>query len=251
MNGQVISLSVLKELLGTSAQKRGEIRKTYRELPDTECHRNARCCALLPDTTLLEALVAVHRLVEMPSASRHEIILGMVRYFFLNPIEIMSCPFLVNRDCVIYEDRFFGCRAYGLWSKAFYCQLSGRARDAKRYVRDQWKHLGVVLPREVTGHEVPYCEHVKISGGGSCTDEMLLCLSGKIEEESGSFPPWHQLYLGTYFSDLSFLVSALVFGVHEAVNMKFRIVSEVVKTGTRDRLAASLEEVPDIFSPLC
>jgi hypothetical protein len=251
MNGQVISLSVLKELLGNSAPKRGELRKTYREFPETECMRNARCCTLLPDTTLLEALVAVHRLMDMPSAIRHDIIQGIVRYFFLNPVEIMSCPFLVNRDCMIYGDRFFGCRAYGLWSMAFYRQLSQRTRDAKRYVRDQWTRLGVVLPQEVTGHEVPYCEHVKISGGGSCTDERLLSLSGNIEEWSGNFPPWHQFYQGMYFSDLSFLVTALVFGVHEAVNLKFRIVSDLVKTGICDRLTASLEQVPDIFSALC
>ncbi len=242
---------MLKELLGSSSTKRRELRQAYHELPETECMRNARCCTLLPDTTLLEALVAVHRLMDMPSASRHDIIRGIVRYFFLNPAEIMSCPFLVNRDCVIYGDRFFGCRAYGLWSEAFYCQLSQRTRDAKRYVRDQWTRLGVVLPQEVTGYEVPYCEHVKISGSRSCTDEMLLSLSRNIEEWSGSFAPWHQLYPGMYFSDLSFLVTALVFGVHEAVNLKFRIVSDVVKTGIRDRLTASLEQVHDIFSALC
>lgn len=251
MNDQVISLSVLKELLGTSAPKQRELRQAYLELPGTECLRNARCCTLLPDTTLLEALVALQSLMDLPSTSRRDVVQGMIRYFFLNPVEIMSCPFLVNHDCMIYGERFFGCRAYGLWSKAFYCKLSERTRHGKRYVRDQWTRLGVTLPQEVTEYEVPYCEHVKISGSGSCTDEMLLHISGNIEELSGSFPPWHQLYPGMYFSDLSFLVSALVFGVHEAVTLKFRIVSDVVKKGSRDRLTASLEQVPNIFSALC
>jgi Fe-S-cluster containining protein len=70
---------------------------------------------MLPEMTLVEALPVIRRLVEMAATMRNRLIKKIIGHFFLNPVEITSCPFLEGQECLIYPDRFFGCRSYGLW----------------------------------------------------------------------------------------------------------------------------------------
>ncbi|MGD8450149.1 MAG: hypothetical protein PVF36_13060, partial [Desulfobacterales bacterium] len=109
---------IIRELLQTSDRQFQELKEVYALLPDTRCQRKTHCCSLLPEITLVEALLAIRRLVEMATAVRNPLIQKIIGYFFLNPVEITSCPFLEGQECTVYPDRFFGCRSYGLWSHA-------------------------------------------------------------------------------------------------------------------------------------
>lgn len=240
------TVPIIRELLRNSVKQRKELEEAYALLPPTQCQRKTQCCSLLPDMTLLEALTAIQRLARMTFMMRKKLTKKMISYFILNPVEITSCPFLDYRDCLVYRNRFFGCRAYGLWSQGYYGKIASNNREVKRHFQKQWQKLGVSLPQAVIDFQVPYCMCVKVDGETMINDEMLLHIADTITTLSEQFLEWHQLFGRWYFSDLSFLLTSLAFGFKDAVTMKFSIVREVVVTGNRSRLETVFEQLPDI-----
>jgi Fe-S-cluster containining protein len=198
--------------------------------------------------TLLEALATVQLLREQSSPVRHQLIKNIVSYFFINPARLSSCPFLVGQDCRIYNNRFFGCRTYGLWSQKYYNSLADHSRETKKAVQQQWRELGIKLPQQVIDFQLPYCGHVKTVGDNTVDDEGLSRLADAIETLSGQFADRHQEFNQNYFADLSFLTTSLIFGVTGAIQIKFTVVRDLVTTGNQTRLKKILGELPDPFT---
>jgi len=246
----IFSQQIIRKLLQSSVRQQKELEEIYTSIPLTQCLRRTLCCSMLPEMTLIEALAGIHQLAKMGTSVRRKLIKKIVSYFFLNPVEITSCPFLNGKDCLIYKHRFFGCRAYGLWSKNYYENLAESSYQAKKQIQKQWDNLGILLPQEVIDFRVPYCTNVTIDDGFPVDDKTLLKISQRIDELSHHLPQWHQVFRGQYFSDLSFLVSSLIFGFSESVRMKFHIVSDIVKKGARPRLNKIIGTLPDIFEEM-
>ncbi len=242
----VLTREVIGELLRQASAHYSGLTEAYKVLPDTRCERRTRCCSLLPEMTLLEALSAIRNLAAMPPARRLALTRGLVRYFLMNSAEISPCPFLRGADCLIYENRFFGCRAYGLWSTDHYERQAGRSRQAKEYTRLQWEHLGVELPRQVLEFQVPYCPHVEVASDVAVEDRLLIEAQDRLEKLSRNLGLWHEVFRATYFADLSFLLASLAFGLREAVATKFSVVRDLVRGGDKRRLAALVEEIADL-----
>jgi Fe-S-cluster containining protein len=247
---KLISVPVIKELLKNSLQAFTELEQTFFLIPETSCERRALCCSLLPEITLVEALSAIQRITGLTDKRRKKLLKKIVYYFLMNPVEILSCPFLDNRDCVIYSRRFFGCRAYGLWSKEYYKELSEKSRQTKTFVRKQWENLGVILPVDVMDFQVPYCSHVKIKNNRKIDDGKLLNIAQTIESISQRLSKSHQLFQQLYFSDMSFLLTSMIFGLQESVRLKFSLVSDIVKTGNKKNFESIMKNIPDIFHDL-
>jgi Fe-S-cluster containining protein len=241
---------IIKELLQTSDPQLKALKETYALLPKTRCRRNTRCCSLLPEMTLVEALLVIQRVLEMTEEIRNPLIQKIIGYFFLNPVEITSCPFLEGQDCLIYPARFFGCRSYGLWSRAYYEKLAARDRKAKRHLQEQWKDLGVCLPNKIVDFQVPYCPWVETISPKAIDDKTLLKVSDRIQAISAHFSSRHQWFARRYFSDLSFLLSALMFGYTQAVQLKFTTVRDMLHIENRTKLDNILKELPDLFAEL-
>lgn len=246
----MFSIHSLKGFLRQSFNERQELKKLYEQLPVTRCRRRAHCCSLLPEITLIEALSIIEWLHNLSYDMRMHISRKIVGYFFLNPVEIIKCPFLDGKECLIYQERFFGCRAYGLWSREYYENLAGRNRQAKTYIRMQWEKMGVSLPQEVVEFQVPYCPHVEIQDTISVNGEQLMHVFGQIEDLSEKFSQWHHLFHQMYFSDLSFFLASLFYGTSEAVRLKFTIVSDIVKKANRAGLNEMVKKIPDIIAEL-
>ena len=246
----LISPKVIRELIAASAEQRLALMDAYGKLPATRCRRRTDCCSLLPEMSLVEALAAIRVLVNMAPAKRHQLSNGLIRYFFLNPVEISLCPFLDGRNCLIYEDRFFGCRTYGLWSRQYYEEQSARSQRAKRLSQKHWLNLGVVLPQQVVNFHLPYCPYVELHGDSRVDDDMILHVTDAIEVSSGMLSPWHDIFRQAYFSDLSFLMASLAFSMPTAVRLKFEIVRGLLEEGEKDRLARILKELPDLWTGL-
>jgi hypothetical protein len=245
---RTFSTGVIRDLLNISSSQRRELEATYARLPVARCRRKTNCCLLLPEMTLVEALVAIQRLSDMAPSMRRKIIRTIIRYFFLNPAEIIKCPFLDSQDCLIYRDRFFGCRAYGLWSKDYYNKLVSRSRPAKVHFQRQWEKLGVTLPQSVIDLQIPYCRFVETKGDGVIDDSQLMRIADAVNTLSAQFSEWHELFGQKYFFDLSFLLTSLAFGFAESVRMKFVIVREIVTTGNRTGLDRILADIPDMLA---
>jgi hypothetical protein len=120
----------INRLLNNSVSQRQKLVGLYTRLPATVCRRQAACCMMLPEMTLIEALVVLDRIKKMATSRQVQIFQKLVQYFFLNAVEISTCPLLEGQTCLFYADRFFGCRAYGLWSRATYEELSTQTQIA-------------------------------------------------------------------------------------------------------------------------
>lgn len=243
----MILLSDIKRLLNNSESIFKELERNYSFIPPTKCKRMAICCSMMPEVTLVESLVVFKWLIDVPPDIQMKILQRMVYYFFMNPVEIIKCPFLEGKDCLIYDKRFFGCRAYGLWSKEYYEKLSEKSHYAKDFIRRQWKSLGVLLPSVVMDFYVPYCSNVKIkSHKFKIDDKILLKISDNIDTLSQYFGQWHEVFRQIYFSDFSFLLASILYGFPESVRLKFDIVSDFVKAGGRENLHKALKEVKSL-----
>ena len=165
-------------------------------------------------------------------------------------MEISSCPFLDDQDCLIYQDRFFGCRAYGLWSRQHYEEQTARSRQAKQLSQKQWQGLGVSLPQEVVNFHVPYCPNVEFTGNVTVDDELIQEASDTIEELSGQLVPWHETFSQRYCADLSFLMASLEFGMQKAIQLKIQIVRNIQSTGNHNKVEDMVDKVSDLFRDL-
>jgi Fe-S-cluster containining protein len=243
----VVEAALLQELINSSAASRLQLEEVYTQLPATVCRRRTLCCSLLPEMTLLEALQAIAHLAHFPEKLRKDLQARILLYFFLNPVEIRTCPFLQDRECLIYQDRFFGCRAYGLWSKGYHKALSRENRQSKGALLQEWKKLGVSLPAEVSHFQIPYCHRVKPEPPAAVDDQDLINLSDRIENLSRELGPRHREFREQTFSDLSFFMAGLQFGTQEAVRLKFFIVRDIIRKGDRSRLDDLLNQLADSF----
>jgi Fe-S-cluster containining protein len=244
---RVFSVAIINDLLKHSTEIFQDLEHAYEQLPASRCKRKTICCSLMPEMTLLEALSAIQNICTMQTEEKLSVYKKIVRYFMFNPVQIITCPFLAGEECIIYRNRFFGCRAYGLWSREYYENISEQSRQAKMHIRTMWEKLQVCLPKEIIEFQVPYCTDVEPISQIEVHDDMILRVAETVENLSGQFSPWHHIFRETYFSDLSFLLASLVFGVHDAVSLKFIVVSDIVKKGTRTRIDNLIEKIPDIF----
>jgi Fe-S-cluster containining protein len=224
--------------------------EAYAHLPHTRCRRQTCCCSLLPEMSLLEALSAIQQVLEMIPEQRSWMNKRLIRYFFLNPVEIRSCPFLHGNNCVIYSERFFGCRAYGLWSREHYRKKAEQSRQAKTLNQRQWQRLGVSLPQEVIDFNLDYCPYVEWDGNTEMDDTFLLDTFETIETLSAQLLPWHNTFHHQYFSDLSFLLASVSFGLQRAVQLKFEVVRYVLLAGDKGRVDQLIDELDDFLASL-
>jgi Fe-S-cluster containining protein len=186
-------------------------------------------------------------MIQAPSAVREKQIQKTIRYFFTNPVELTGCPFLQGTDCTIYADRFFGCRAYGLWSEEYYGDLLENNRQAKTVLQQQWQNLGVALPKDVLEFSFPYCRSVQTESGIPAFDALLIAASEDIERQSQTIIPWHRLFEEQFFLDLSYFMAGLIYGPLKAVRLKFGIVQDIIERKNRGRLEEALEVIFDPF----
>jgi Fe-S-cluster containining protein len=250
LNPAFFSWPEIRELLARSRPQRQALQEVYARLPATRCRRRVRCCSLLPEASLAEVLAALAGIQEFPTDRRLSLLQKALRYFLTNPLEITSCPFLEGRDCLIYESRFFGCRAYGLWSPEEYARRAEANRQAKRNLGDQWLRLGLRLPAAVIDFRVPYCREVEMIDPGPREDRGLLALEVAIEEIAERLGPASDRFRNLYCSDLSFLLTGLLLSIPEAVRLKFAVVREGIETGGRQKLEEALRRLELLDDPL-
>lgn len=243
----LLTRRVIGKLIRQSAARRKDLTEIYRQLPATRCQRKTYCCSMLPEMTLIEALAILEQMAGMNSDKRLALLKKISSYFFLNAARISSCPFLDGNNCQVYEDRFFGCRSYGLWSPAHYHKVAARSQAAKKYLQKQWQALDVTLPQAVIDFQVPYCLDVQTVENVDLNDTDLVEMAAAVESISLHFADAHQSFRQNYFADFSFLVTAMLYGHRQAVQIKFDLIKDFVHTGKRKNLNRILDEFVDPF----
>ncbi len=237
----------INSLLTKADARRSKLQAIYAQIPSTRCQRRAQCCSMLPEMSPLEALIAVLNLKAKTATASNTLLPKIVHYFFMNPIKVTSCPFLEENTCRIYNDRFFGCRAYGLWTPSTFDQIARVSRRGKKHLQAQWLALGVALPDHVVHFQAPYCRDVVGIDRQTISDHDLFKLHRQVDELSSGLTPWHQAFKDLYFSDLSVAIASWLFGRRRAVQLKFLVVKDALNYQRHSTLDQILNESTNLF----
>lgn len=241
----MLTRDVIRNCVANSDSLLEGLMKAYDRIPATQCERRTHCCSLLPEASLVEILAVIRRLKRMKTRLKKRLCTKLVEYFFLNPVKITSCPFTEGRDCLIYPDRFFGCRAYGLWSYEYYQKLAEWDLETKIQLQLQWKRLGITLPQEVIDFNRPYCRNVKAEMHATMDDRVLTDIWDTVNKLSEHLSPWHGIFQQRYFGDPSFLFSTLAFGYNEAVQLKYTVVKDILAFKNKNTFKQAIENLSD------
>ena len=220
-----------------------DLARMFDRLPATVCRRKTACCALLPQMTLLEAGRLMDRVKNMDPIEHRSLLKRLVSYFHLNAARIMGCPFLSDQMCLVYNERPFGCRAYGLWSPQYYRRQAQAALQSRKAVRQAWASMGVRLPQEVLEHQPPYCRDVALEGEGRVTDQDLREVEKSLRELNGRLGVPARDFDHRFYSDLGFLLTAAIWGLDTALKNKVSVVKEYTATGQSPSLEYLIEKI--------
>ena len=113
-----------------------------------------------------------------------------------------------------------------------------------------WRNAGGIrLPEKVTEHQVTYCDAVEIIGQpkSSPIEYLLQAADRELKAGSRELNPWHLHFQEGYFRDLSFLTAGLFVGLSQAVQLKFSLVRDLLRSGDQTPLEQVIGRVPDLF----
>lgn len=191
----------------------------YGRLPVTTCQRRGICCGLLPPVQHIELLVWLLEFLQLPREEAALQANKLVEHFLFNAAQRRQCPWLEPGSCNIYNRRFFGCRAYGLWSPQAYEQRRSGSVEASRRTAQAWASMGVELPADILAPGPDYCLAVQPLKGHNTIDDSELDrqednLAAMTQDLPGSdiFTQWG--------GDISYAVAWLVLGPQTALEMK-------------------------------
>jgi len=231
---------------------RSELKAVLDRIPAVTCRRRAECCTLLPPMSLIEAGLLFGPLASEPPDSLRRLVRRIVEYFFLNPVRLMGCPFLDDQACLVYPDRPFGCRAYGLWSPRAYRRLVEAGRKSQKEVQKAWASLGVTLPRAVVNHRPVYCRFVTTLNGAEVDDRLLGEVQGRVQELDRRLGRPAGEFSQKYHHDLSFLLTASLLGYEHSLRNKVAVVREHLDHGRSSVLDylinLALEKMEDLLA---
>jgi len=219
------------------------LRELYKKIPATTCDRQARCCTLIPEVSYIELLHMVRALGRLPRDVRTEIMEKTIKYFFLNAVQIDSCPFLHHNTCRIYEDRPYTCRAYGLWSAAHYEILVKKSKKAKESIHAAWETLGVKLPLDVVAYQPDYCNRVTITSGNSITDAELDLIQTEIFSLERDLEQGMRRFTQDFLSDPSFFLTSAILGYQSCLIEKVAVVRECLSNKGSSRLKQLIDGI--------
>jgi hypothetical protein len=219
-----------------------KIRASYARLPDTACARRGFCCALLPPLQPVEMLAWLHGQAGREARARAAEVARLVEHFLLNAAVRRPCPWALPRSCAMYGQRFFACRAYGLWSAEAYAVRREAALAAQTQVAQAWSRLGVELTEEVLSPGPEYCGQVgQIPNGDNhpMGDKDLERIEAELTALSQNLPGEAELL--ACGGDLAYLLARLALGEGQCLAAKVE-VTKALLDGRVEAAASALNQ---------
>lgn len=131
----------------------------YQQVPANNCQRCADCCFSCAQVHPIEFLNIYDLILTLPELTRSRLAKRLVECELLNVTTLeYKCPFLEEKDCLVYERRPLQCRVVGLYPKEEYKRMVDESRDknvqlAMYYARNE----RILLPQEVMEYDIEQC----------------------------------------------------------------------------------------------
>jgi len=171
-----------------------------------------------------------------------------VGHFLQNAARRLPCPWALPDACARYGQRFFGCRAYGLWSAKAHEPRRRQSLQAAERVQAAWQSMGITLPDAVCAPPPAYCAKVAPVNGPAVDDNGL----DKLESElagMGRDQPWHALLMQCG-GDLSYLTAGLALGWQECLQAKVALTRDLLsgKSAEADNLLRQAQQTARVWA---
>ncbi|MGD9031852.1 MAG: hypothetical protein PVH02_04255 [Desulfobacteraceae bacterium] len=217
----------------------------YERLPETQCtcDEPGVCCMFLPEMTMLEALQWMERMRAMSDEDLTSTLRRFVEFYLTNPARLTGCPFRDDGACSIYKYRTFGCRSYGLWSQEMGRSRTRESRKGKKALREMWNRYGIELPADTVEFEIDYCDKVQVRSDKPIDDDAIMDFLTQVYHLGKPLGHLQSQFEEAYYSDFSFLLTSLAFGMRKALLLKFAVIKEIIKEKTDTRLQQELEKI--------
>ena len=98
--------------------------------------------------------------------------------------------------------------------------------------------------------QLDYCSQVKLEVDTLVDDELLLQVFDMIEALSGELVPWNDEFRRRYFSDLSFLLASISLCLQQAIQLKFEIVGDILRTDNHQKVEDIVDKLDDFFKDI-
>jgi Fe-S-cluster containining protein len=169
------------ERASSSQQLRRTLNRIYQQIPQTTCRQRAHCCRDCPPMYYVEYVNVLQTLQKRTPQLYLSVTRRALDYFFFYLVDpSISCPFLSQRQCVIYAQRPRICRVYGLYEQgedlaAGTRRLGEQIAIKQRVLAEVYAVHGIrITPRP----PLPFCPHVRGRNGNDVS------LSRKVRRES-------------------------------------------------------------------
>ena len=117
------------------------------------------------------------------------------------------------------------------------------SRKGKKALRNMWKRYGIELPADTVEFEIDYCVKVQVRPGKPVDDEAIMNLLTRVYHLGKPLGHLQSQFEEVYYSDFSFLLASLAFGMRKALLLKFAVIKEIVQEKTDRYLQQALEKV--------
>ena len=156
-----ITLAEVNELVEEAREERISRRldRIYQQVPANRCQQCAKCCFNGAQVHPIEFLNIYDYILQMPELNRARIAKKLIEYELLHMATLaINCPFLDDKECLIYDCRPLQCRIFGLFPTEDLEERRKESRGANEKLAMYYarKHR-VLLPAEVMAHDIEQC----------------------------------------------------------------------------------------------
>ncbi len=167
-----ITLAEIHELVDEAREERvaRRLNSIYQKVPANPCERCAKCCFLSAHVHPVEFLNIYDYLLTLPELTQVRLARKLLEFELLHMTTLeLSCAFLDDKECLIYERMPLQCRVFGLYPATDYGVTQERSREANEKLAMHYaRNHRVLLPEEVMTFDVEQCQN-NISDDGKAT----------------------------------------------------------------------------------
>lgn len=137
------------------------LQNIYNQIPQTSCNRCADCCFASAHVYEIEFINILSALKLLPELTRRKVVKNIFAYELLNLVTLdYKCPFLDNKNCLIYDRRPAQCRLFGLYPDEEYKKLKQDSLEANERIAIYYaRQHRLLLPKEVMTYDIEQCQN--------------------------------------------------------------------------------------------
>lgn len=224
----------------------------YENIPNNNCQRCAECCFNVPQVHFIEFMNIMRAINQLPEEKKNAITRKTIQYELFNLATLEhQCPFLDEKDCLIYDARPLQCRIFALYPDSDYKANMESSKAANEQVMEYFcKEHSIKLPQEVLSFDIEQCgNNLDPDGKPIIINEFeRMALVNRIKVLEADVIPY-EIDAKEAYTSFSYLFMQLFFDEEIFMKLKIKCTEEHLTSGNSETPNELIEELlfPDIL----